>query len=60
MNTSVTAHPTECQRCAAPLEYRLGVNEGFGGGFRYDVSCSLCHATYYELTAPLTQLPKAA
>ena len=60
MNTSVTEHPTACLRCAGPLEYRLGVNEGFGGGFRYDVSCSLCFETYYELTAPLMQLPKAA
>lgn len=60
MKTSVTEHPTQCRRCAAPLDYRLGVNEGSGGGFRYEVFCSLCHHTYYELTAPLFQLSTAA
>lgn len=60
MISAVAEDPTRCPRCAASLVYRLDVNHGAGGGLRYDVSCPPCGELYYEICAPLVELPAAA
>lgn len=61
MTSAVVVHPTCCPRCDAPFVYRLDVNEGAGGGLRYDVSCPPCGETYFEMCTPtVNYLPAPA